>query len=74
MGKLLAETVPPTRGCRMTAEAHITIGNTANMPEANEPMLELAPVTITTTIAADSARMGISQAVRANFGGGPMVR
>jgi len=36
------------------------IGNTANIPEANEPMLLLALVTITTTVAAASARSGMS--------------
>ncbi len=36
---MLAVALPPTRGCRMTMELHMMIGNTANMPEANEPML-----------------------------------
>ena len=36
------------------------LGNTANIPEANEPMLWLAVVTITTTVAAASARSGMS--------------
>ena len=57
----------------MTIELHRMIGNSANMPEANEPMLWLAVVTTATTIAAASARSGISNGVRRNFFGGPEV-
>ena len=39
------------------------IGKSANMPEANEPMRELAPVTTETTKATVKARNGISGAV-----------
>ena len=53
----------------MTIELPRTIGNKANMPEANEPMLELAAVTTATTMAAVSARSGISKRVRTNFTG-----
>src|SRR6516225_249349 len=56
----LAVALPPTRGCKITIELQKTIGNTANIPEANEPMLLLAVVTITTTVAAASARSGMS--------------
>ena len=44
----------------MTTELAITIGNTANTPETNEPMLWLAVVTMTTTMAAVMARSGMS--------------
>ena len=59
---MLAAAMPPTRSCMITAEQAITIGNTANMPDANEPMRVLIEVTMTTTMAADSARTGMSQA------------
>ena len=36
---MLAVGLPPTRGCRITTELQSMIGNSANMPEANEPML-----------------------------------
>src|SRR6516165_1129922 len=65
----LAVALPPTRGCKITIELQNTIGNTANIPEANEPMLLLAVVTITTTAAAASARNGMSYRVRRNFRG-----
>ncbi len=58
----------------MTIEQQITIGNSANKPEANEPMRSLAAVTATTTRAAVRARSGMSNAVRKNFGGRPTVR
>ena len=51
----------------MTTELPITIGNSANMPEANEPMLKLAVVTTATTMATASARSGISNGVRRNL-------
>ena len=34
---MLADAGPPTRGYRITIEQQITIGNNANMPDANEP-------------------------------------
>ena len=68
---MLAVALPPTRGCRITIEEQKMIGNNANMPDANEPMLELAVVTTATTMAAASARSGISKAVRRNSFGGP---
>ena len=71
---MLAEATPPTRSCRMTAVQAITIGNTANMPDAKEPMLVLIVVTTTTTMAAESARTEMSQRERMNFAGGPEVR
>ena len=52
--------LPPTRGCMMTAKLPITIGNTANTPEKNEPMRWLAVVTTATTSAAVNARSGMS--------------
>ena len=58
----------------MTIELPRMIGNSANMPEAKEPMLELAVVTTATTIAAASARNGISKRVRRNFAGTPPAR
>ena len=45
---------------QITIELQKTIGNSANIPEANEPMLWLAVVTITTTVAAATARSGMS--------------
>ena len=44
----------------MTIELPRTIGNSANMPDANEPMLWLASVTTATTRAAVEARSGMS--------------
>ena len=58
----------------MTIELPSTIGKKANMPEANEPMLELAAVTTATTMATVSARSGISKRVRMNFTGPLLVR
>jgi hypothetical protein len=43
------------------------------MPEANEPMAELAVVTTATTTAAVSARSGISNRVLTNLVGAPAV-
>ena len=57
---MLAVALPPTRGCKMTIELQKMIGNNANIPDANEPMLWLAVVTITTTVAAATARSGMS--------------
>ena len=56
----LAAALPPTRGCRITMKLPITTGNTANIPEANEPMRWLAVVTTATTNAAVKARSGMS--------------
>ena len=36
---MLAVALPPTRGCKMTIEEQKIIGNSANTPDANEPML-----------------------------------
>ena len=58
----LAAAGPPMRGCRITMKLAIATGNTANMPEANEPMLWLAVVTTTTNSATVSARSGMSNA------------
>ena len=44
----------------ITTKLPITIGNTANMPETNEPIWWLAVVTTATTTAAVSARNGMS--------------
>jgi hypothetical protein len=61
---MLAVALPPMRGCMMTIELPRMIGKSANMPEANEPMRELAPVTTETTKATVKARNGISSGVR----------
>jgi choline-glycine betaine transporter len=58
----------------MTIELQRMIGNSANMPDANEPILWLAVVTMATTAAAASARSGISRGVRRNFFGGAELR
>ena len=50
------------------------IGNSANMPDANGPMTELAVVTAATTTATASARSGISKRLRTNFFGSLAVR
>ena len=58
----------------MTIELPRMIGNIANIPEANEPMVELAVVTTATTMAAVTARSGMSKRVRTNCTGAPLVR
>src|SRR5437764_12622214 len=67
---MLAVALPPTRGCKITIELHRIIGNSANMPDANEPILWLAVVTMATTAAAASARNGTSSGVRRSVLGG----
>ncbi len=57
---MLAAAGPPMRGCMITAKLPITIGNTENMPETNDPISWLAVVTTATTTAAVSARSGMS--------------
>jgi len=44
----------------MTTKVPITIGNTANTPDANDPIRWLAVVTAATTSAAAVARSGSS--------------
>ena len=58
----------------MTIELPRMIGNSANIPEANEPMLELAAVTTATTRAAVNARSGMSKRVRAKATGPALPR
>ena len=58
----------------MAIELPRMIGNSANMPDANGPMTELAVVTAATTTATATARSGISKRLRTNFFGSLAVR
>src|SRR5262245_56255392 len=49
------------RGCKIMMKLAITIGKTANMPEANDPMLWLAVVTMATQSATVAARQARSE-------------
>ena len=62
------------RGCMITIELPRIIGKRANMPDANEPMLELAAVTTATTSAAVKARSGMSKRVRTKATGPVLPR
>src|SRR5262245_53678501 len=52
--------LPHLSGCTITTKVASTMGNTANTPEANEPIQWLAVVTTATTSAAAAARSGRS--------------
>ena len=52
---MLAVVLPPMRGCMMTIELPRMIGNMANMPDANEPIVALSVVTTAMTRPAVSA-------------------
>jgi hypothetical protein len=67
----LAAAGPPMRGCRIMMKLAIATGNTANMPDANEPMLWLAVVTIATQMATVAARQARSKRCA---GGGALAR
>src|SRR5258707_911576 len=59
-----AAALPPTRGWMTATKLPITIGKTANTPEANEPIQWLAVVTTATTTATPAARSGGSEGGR----------